>query len=183
MVAFLLLSLLMVMMFFIYRTGASAWKKSEAQMRLLQDAQVFTTRLSREAERGAHASVSLDPGPTAGTALSFLTCWNATTQQYEYDASARSPVWQKHLLLYYDSAAKEVLLREIPLAPVSTTAVPLAPLSGFRSGGRTLARNITNCSFSVQDRLLELQLTLELKRYGSPKLEQVQLPTRVFLRN
>jgi type II secretory pathway pseudopilin PulG len=183
MVGFGLLSLLTVLMFFVYKFGASAWKKSEAQTRLLQDAQVFTTLLSREAERTSHASVSLDPGPLTGTAVAFVSCWNTSTNRFEYDPAARGPVWQQHLLFYYDDVNQEVKVREIPLVPVSSTPIPLASIGSFRSAGRALARNVSGCTFSLQDRLLNLRLTLDVRRYGSPETEKLEVPTRVFFRN
>jgi len=183
MVALGLLSLMMVMMFFIYRQGASAWKKTEAQTQLLQNLQVFTNRLSRETERSIYASAAADPGPSTGTAVSMLSCWSDMNSRYDYSGLTRGPIWQKYLVFYYNNATQEVLLREIPLTPPGSTAVPLAGMAAFRTGGRALARNVTQCNFTLQDRLLEVQLELKLKRYGSPSLEVLQFPCRVFFRN
>ncbi|MEW6279273.1 MAG: hypothetical protein AB1758_11660 [Candidatus Eremiobacterota bacterium] len=177
-----LLCLLMLMMFFIYRVGASAWKKSEAQTQLLQEGQVVTGRLSREVERSVYDSASLDPGPNNGTAVAFLTCWNETANRYEYDAASRSPIWQRYEICYYDSATQEVRWTQAPFVP-STTPAPLGGLAGFRNGGRVLARNVTRCDFVLTDHVLELQLELQRKRYGSDDLEKVELPCRSVFRN
>ncbi len=183
MVAYMLLAILFLMMFFIYRTGASAWKKAEAQTQLLQEAQVVTGRLSREIERSVYASAGLDPGPGTGTAVAFLSCWNDATGEYDYDPGSRSPLWHKYLICYYNAATQEVFWTETPLVPPSSTPAPLAALATFRNGGKLLARNVTRCDFTLSEDMLELQLELSRKRYGSETLEVVQLPLRVFFRN
>lgn len=183
MVGFMLLTLLFGMLYFVYRTGAGAWKKSETQVELLQEAQVVTSRLSREVERSVYDSAEVDPGPNIGTAVAFLSCWNDATDQYDYDATSRSPIWHKYLICYYDAANQKVYWNETPLGSPTTAAAPLPALATYRSGGKLLASHVTRCDFTLSEEVLELQLELERKHYGSEKLEQIQLPTRVFFRN
>lgn len=183
MVAFGLLSLLMGMMFFIYRQGAAAWKKTEAQTQLLQQIQVFTTRLNREAERSSAVSAALDPGPLTGTALSLPSCWDHSTNRYDYSALSRAPVWHQHLIFYFNSATQEVFLREEPVLPPRSGPLPLAGLAAFRSGGKVMARGVSLCNFTLQNGLLEVEFELRMKRYGSEQPEVVRLPTRVYFRN
>ncbi|MCA9792811.1 MAG: hypothetical protein KC910_13485 [Candidatus Eremiobacteraeota bacterium] len=183
MVSMGLLVLLLGVMFLIYRTGANAWKKSEAQVQLVQDAQVVTARLSREVERSIYASACLDPGPNNGTAVSFLSCWNEATASYDYDPASRSPVWQKDVICYYDGPSREVRWTEVPLTPATPTASPLVGLAGLRAGGRVLARDVTACDFVLSPRVLEMRLQMERQRYGSGAPERVEIPCRMFFRN
>lgn len=182
-VSFFLLSLLFMMMFFIYRQGASAWKKSETQGELLQEAQAVTRKLTRDAERSSFASLTLDPAAPA-TAVAFASCWSPATMSHEYDPFGRSPVWQRFEIFYYDALAREVRWKEAPLPGAPTTTVgPLAGLAGLRSDGRVLARNVIRCDFTRGDHTLDFELELERKRYGSGRVERVELPARVYFRN
>lgn len=174
----LILSMMMAMMFLIYRQGANAWKKSEAQTDLVHSARGVSARLEREIERSIYDSASLD----AGTAVAFLSSYDDATQRYDYDAVNRTPVWHKYLICYYDAAAREVRWKEVPIAP-TTAPTPLAGLAGQRNGGVLLAKDVTRCDFVLSDRLLQLNLELQRKRYGSEAPESIRLPCSMFFRN
>ncbi|GMU51595.1 MAG: hypothetical protein AMXMBFR33_07410 [Candidatus Xenobia bacterium] len=137
-----LLSLLMVLMFAVYRTGANAWMKGDAQVSLIQDLRVVTERLAREVERSAYESATLDPGPNAGTALAFLSSWDEVAQRYDYDPAVGSPGWHKYFVCYYDAPAREVRWLEVALPTPTTTAAPLPGLASYRAGGRVLASQV-----------------------------------------
>lgn len=177
-----LLSGLMLMMFFIYQYGASAWKKGETETDLLQESQKLVARLQREAERSVYASASLDPGPDTGTAVAFLSCWDEATERFDVDPATGSPMWHEYHVFYYDGPSREVRWKRVPVAP-TVTPVPLAALAGERNGGRVLARDVVRCDFQLSEQLLGLELEIEKKRYGTPTPERLQLPVLIYLRN
>jgi hypothetical protein len=177
-----LLSGLMLMMFFIYQYGASAWKKGETETDLLQESQKLVARLQREAERSVYASASLDPGPNAGTAVAFLSCWDDATERFDVDPATGRPMWHEYHVFYYDGPSREVRWKRVPVAP-TVTPVPLAALAGERNGGRVLARDVVRCDFQLSEQLLGLELEIEKKRYGTPTPERIQLPVLIYLRN
>ena len=183
MVGFAILGFLLAMMFSVYRFGASAWKKGESQNELLQQAQVVTASLAHEVERSVFSSASVDPGPTVGSAIGMLNCWNSTLNRYEYDATAESQVWQRYVIFYHDAASNSVRRTETPLSPPSTTSVPLPGLAGHRTGGRQLALDASMCEFELSDQLLRFEIELERKRYGSEVPEKVTLSSLVYFRN
>lgn len=178
-----LLVLLMTAMFFLYQMGASAWKKGETQTELLQQAQMVTGRLEREVERSVYAATVLDPGPSSGTAVSLLSCWDEAAQRYDYDPATRSPVWHRYQICYFDAGAGVVYWKDVPLAPPSTTPLPMVGLAGQRTDGRVLARNVVTCDFRLSEQVLELQLALEKKRYGSQGPERIEVPATAMFRN
>lgn len=178
-----LLSLLMMLMFAVYRMGANAWMKGDAQVSLIQDLRVVTDRLAREVERSAYESATLDPGPNNGTALAFMSSWDEATQRYDYDPAVGSPVWHRYLVCYYDAPAREVRWVEVDLATPTTTAAPLPGLAGYRSGGRVLASQVDRCDFILTESLLETRLETSRKRYGSDIPEKLQLDGAAFFRN
>lgn len=182
-VGFLLLTLLLTGMFFVYQIGANAWKKGESQSNLVQSAQVFLARLGREVERSDAHGATLDPGPSTGTAVAILSCYDPVTQRDDFDPSLRSPIWHSYQVFYYDSARRQVLVREVPLPTPTTVASPLAGLAALRTEGRTLATDVDRCEFTLSPNLLEVQLELNQKRYGSRTPEHLELPGRMAFRN
>jgi hypothetical protein len=182
-VGFVLLTLLMAGMFFIYQIGANAWKKGETQGNLVQTAQVFLARLGREVERSDAHGATLDPGPATGTAVAILSCYDPVNQRDDFDPNVRSPIWHSYQIFYYDSATRQVLLREVPLPAPTTVASPLAGLAALRTGGRTLARDVDRCDFTLSPNLLDVRLEMNQKRYGSQAPEHFELPGRMAFRN
>ena len=182
-IALSMLSLLMVVMFSIFRMGAAAWKSGEADAELAQSAQVITDRLTKEAARSALASIALDPSTAPSTAISFLSPVDPVTNLPDYDGSVGSPVWHSQSVCYYDAATKEVRWRSIPLTSPTTTASPLATLASDRTGGSLLSQEVVECEFVLLDRVVEVYLTLERKRYGKETPDWLELRSSVCFRN
>ncbi len=188
MVGAAILSGLTLALFFIYRMGASAWKKGEAQTEMLQDLQGSIARLTREAERSTFVSVVTEPG-----AISFLSPLDANGV-IVYDPAGQKPVWQKYVVMYYDAPNEQVRWLEVPLAPGSPEmgqAEPIQlydaggsqPLSTYRVGGKVIASHITRCEFTAADGFVEVLLESTRKRYGSPAPEKFVLQSAAAFRN
>lgn len=190
MVAGSLFLLLGLVLFELYRVGASAWHKSDSQLDVLRNLQVVLTRVSREAQGSSLASESHD-----ATALSFLTAVKDSTGFVVAPVTFR-PVWQRYFVCYYDAGRQSVSVREEPLLPASPEASAPGPIDNFAgpsgtqplafycNSGREIARGITSFQASTTEPdLLELTLEGQQKRYGSKKLESIRLKTTVRMRN
>ena len=178
-----MLSLLMIVMFGIFRMGAAAWKSGEADAELAQSAQIVTDRLTKEAARSTLASIALDPPTPPSTALSFLSPVDPATSLPDYDGTVGSPVWHSQSVCYYDASKKEIRWKSIPLATPTTSVTPLVALASQRTGGTLLAEEVVECEFVVLDRIVEIYMTLERKRYGKETPDWLELRSSVCFRN
>lgn len=183
-----ILSGLTLALFFIYRMGASAWKKGEAQTEMLQDLQGSIAKLTREAERSTLVSLTIEPG-----AIAFLSPLDAAGQVV-YDPASQRPIWQRYVVMYYEPASQKVYWRVIPLAPGAPEmglaepiqdydAGGLQPLASYRAGGTVIATHISRCEFSVTDGLVQILLESTRDRYGSDRPERFLLESAVAFRN
>lgn len=183
MVAMTLLSILMVVMFLVYRTGAVAWKAGETEVQLSQAAQLVTDRIAREAARSSVASLSLDPPVAPSTAVAFLSLVSDTTGLPDYSASQRTPVWHSYSIFAYDAGKKEIRFKSLDLTSPQTATIPLSTLDVDRAGGGLLAGEVTNCEFFTNAQTLSVQLGLERKRYGKDQPDHFELHSVVVFRN
>lgn len=178
-----MLSLLMVLMFQVYRLGAAAWQSGEADVQLAQAAQLVTDRLTREVARSPFASVSLDPATPPATAIAFLSPMDPLDNIPDYDGPLRSAVWHSFSIVHHVAATKELRWRRLPLSTPTTTPTPLASLGLERNGGTLLAAEVTTCEFSLVDRTLELRLVMERQRYGKTDPDRMELRSSTCFRN
>ncbi len=180
-----LFTLLGLLLFQLYRVGASAWQKSDAELDLMRDLQVVLARLNRDAQGSTYGSLSRD-----ATALSFLTAVSSgSSPQFVVDPITFRPVWQRYLVYYYTPASQTLAVREEPMVPPATSAAPIEsvagqPLSSYCNSGRPLATHVTLFQVDVTDPdLLEVTLEGRKKRYGSERLETLRMKTTVRMRN
>lgn len=190
MVAGSLFMLLSLVLFELYRVGASAWQKSDSQVDVLRNLQTVLTHVSRDAQGSSFASQSNDP-----TALSFLTAVQGAAG-FVVDPTTFRPIWQGYRVYYYSPALKTVSVREEPLvagAPETSAAGPIEnyagpsgaqPLAFYCNSGRLLASGVTRFQVDVTaPDLIELTLEGQKKRYGSERLETLRLKSTVRMRN
>lgn len=194
------LSLLGLLTVALFRTGASGWKKLEAQSGLLADYEVLSSKLTREVQRSVAGSVSIGAYPD-GTTLSFLSAVD-DTGTFVIDTSDDpgfshdyKPVWQKYLIFNYDSNKREVTLNEVLLnagSPQAKAPAPIEtydagtgpkPLSSYRSGGRLLMKDVDACTFSLNNNILTLEVQGSRKRYGRIDPEKLQMKASANFRN
>ncbi len=179
--------LLLGMLFYIYRMGASAWMKADTQVELIGPLQVVNDRLEREVERSVYDSFSLD---SSGNGVAFLSAVDANGV-FHYDPVTEKPKWQKYLIFYYDPTAGEIRLREVSVVgtPQEDNPAPIEtfsgnPLSSYFTQGRVLARGVTSCMFSLTaDQQVVVEATAEKNRYGSSVPERVSLRGQAYFRN
>lgn len=177
------LGLLLAVTFAIYRTGASAWLKSDAKSELLQVAQVVTARVNREVEGSAYRSLELDPG---GKGIAFLTARDEHGI-FQYDPVKLTPKWQQYVVLYFDQAEKTLYRREVSIiglaqqdAAMPITSLGAGPLATYFQSGQPIGRGIDECRFSVgAEEQMVLELSASKNRYGSetPEKQSVRVVT------
>jgi hypothetical protein len=187
-VASFVLGMLFVLLFRIYQIGASAWKKGDAQPDLLQGMQVAKARLSVEIERSIYESLSLGPG---GNGLSFLSAVD-DTGVFRYDPVTLTPRWQKYVVVYFDAPNKNLMWttvsvvgtpQEMTPAPIEAFG-PMLPVQTYFTGGRPVARDLAVCTFAVTpDQLVSFTWIGQKKRYGSERLEKLELQSQLGFRN
>lgn len=188
-VSLCLLSLLMGLMFHIYRLGSMSWRKTEGQTELLHNCQVVTSRLAREVERSVYASASAGPG-----AVAFLSAVNVTTGEVSLNPTTMLARWQQYLVFYFDAPSRQVFLRNVallPSDPEGDTPRPIEqyatggpqPLANWLNQGKVLARDIYRCDFLLNDGTLTVSLEGEKPPVGNAPPEKLSLRTTTLFRN
>ncbi len=182
-----MLGLLVTVIFAIYRMGASALMKADAESELLQGLQNATRRFARDAEQTVYDSVTVAPD---GQAVSFLSAVYGTG--YAVDGNGR-PQWQRFVVYYYEPPSGRFLRREVelvaPLPVAETIEVTGLTLSDYTNSGALLARHVHDCEFRVDLQpptgtpILSLALGARKARYGREDEELVRLGTAVRMRN
>lgn len=190
-VACLVLALLGLLTIALFRTGASGWRKLEAQSTLLADYEVLEAKLSREAQRSCFVSASTTVGPN-GSTLAFLSAMN-DDGVFAIDPLSYQPVWQKYLVFYYDQNARRIYLAEVPLVPGSPEiSAPqrledydagTGSLEDYRHDGRLLMTDVDTCNFSLLDSILSFEIAGSRKRYGDTEPEILRMAGSAGFRN
>ena len=175
----------------LFRTGASGWKKLEAQSTMLADYEVLQAKLSREAQRSTFVSASTETDAD-GTTLAFLSAVD-DSGEFVLDNGTFNPLWQKYLVFYYESSTRNVYLSEVPLAPgspESTSPEPLefydagsGKLKDYRTGGRLLMTDVDVCNFTLDNTMLITEIEGSRLRYGDSEPEELKMITSVAFRN
>jgi Prokaryotic N-terminal methylation motif len=189
-VASFVLGLLGLLTVALFRTGASGWKKLEAQSTMLADYEVLNTKISREAQRSVYGSASTDVGAN-GPTLAFLSALDddgvfVLSDTYE-------PVWQKYLVFYHDQAKRSVYFAEVPLikdSPEIKVPGPLQNYDGgspdldkYRTDGRLLMTDVDRCTFTLAGTMLTVEIEGSRKRYGDSKPETLEMINSTAFRN
>jgi type II secretory pathway pseudopilin PulG len=198
-VASLILGLLGLLTVVLFRTGASGWKKLEAQSGLLADYEVFNEKLSREVQRSNFGSAyAADTPDDTGTTLAFLSAMD-DNGNFALDtgpgppAPTYEPEWQKYLVFYWDKPARRIYLNEVKLAagsPEVNTPVPIEMYSAgtgnindYRTGGRLLMTDVDNCRFELDNFMLTVEVGASKRRYGDEQPETLNMVNSVGFRN
>lgn len=180
-VASMILGLLMAAQFFIFRSGAGAWSKSDVQADLIRVAQTVSARVNRLVEPSTFQSASVDP---AGNGVAFLSAVDASGR-FSYDPVTNLPKWQKYVIFYYDSTSQVIAQREVGVVGLSQENIPQPIVSlgsgtetAYFSSGRPFAREVDSCrfSFTPDDQLL-VEIIMQKTRYGkdTPEKQSVRV--------
>lgn len=189
-----LLGLLTVVLF---RTGASGWKKLEAQSGLLADYEVFNEKLSREVQRSNFSSASkADTPDDTGTTLAFLSAMDDNGEfalDTDSPAPTFEPVWQRYLVFYWDKPSGRLYLNEVKLvagSPEMNAPEPLelydagtGDINDYRTGGRLLMTSVDKCQFKLEDMMLTVEIGAKKSRYGDEQPEALDMINSVSFRN
>ena len=191
-VASVVLGLLGLLTVALFRSGASGWKKLEAQSTMLADYEVLTAKISKEVQRSVVASVDIDSPGVNGPTLSFLSAMD-NNGVFALDTTTFKPRWQKYLIFYFDQANRKLYLNEVELIPGSPEADAPEPLPSYdaftgniedyRNGGRLLMTDLDTCTFTLNNSLIEVEVSGTRKRYGDEKPEKLHMICRAAFRN
>lgn len=183
-----LLGLLTVVLF---RTGASGWKKMEAQSGLLADYEVFNEKITREVQRSTFASAFTDSDPTEGTTFAFLSAMDDTGTFVTNDAF--EPQWQKYLIFYWDRPNRRLYMTEEKLvagSPEIDNPKPLNEygeftgiLADYRTGGRLLMTDVDSCLFDTDNFMVTIEVGATKVRYGDKVPETLNMVNSIAFRN
>lgn len=187
------LSLLGLLTLALFQTGASGWKKMEAQSGLLADYEVLAGKLVREVQRSVAASASTGTF-SDGDAVSFLSALDDTGTFVLDTGGSYKPVWQRYLIFNYDKNKRQVLLSEVKLVPGSPEALAPEPIENYDAGlhslaayrtgeGRLLMSDVDSCSFTITDAILTTEIRGSRKRYGREDPEKLHMKASVAFRN
>lgn len=190
-VASMVLGMLGLLTVVLFRTGASGWKKMEAQSGLLADYQVLESKLGREVRRSVFGSASA-MSDTNGTTVIFLSAMD-DSGNFAVDEDTYEPRWQKYLVFYWDRAARRVYLNEVKLAAgsdeiehpgqIEDYADWTGNLEDYRKKGRLLMTDVDECTFTLADTMLTLELSATKKRYGDEAPEKLDMLNSIAFRN
>ena len=172
----------------IYVRGSALWAKTEAQSDIEQTLQSALALFSKDLAGSSLNSLTVDPTER------MVSIPSARDAQGEvvFDAATRRLMWQRYYLYYYEQGQQTLHRRNLDMSAPTQNPVSL-PLHDFGAGpqaipryradGRPIAREVTEMECDLADGLVTLRLTGERKRYGSERLERVQLETVVYPRN
>lgn len=180
-----LAGLLLTATVLVYAMGARAWVKTETQVDLLQKIQLTLARFTEDGQASRASAVSVDP---VAQVVSFPRATDLLTGQAIFDPGQGRLIWQGYTVYYYDSVARAVFRRDVPLITPTLDPVPLEsfegqPLGYYKVGGRELTNHIV--AFEPEDRggVVRLRVAGEQARPGSTALEKVGLEASVKPRN
>lgn len=193
MVTCVIFSILMVLLFFAYRMGASAWRKADTESELLQNLQVATRKIARPLEASTSPSVTLSVSPSL-TAISYLSAVDGAGN-FAVQPGTIKPEWQHYEVFYYVPSEGQLYQTAVDLLPGSpertspgpienfTSASGKHPLSSYCTTGRVIARHLTDFTVQSVDNMVTIEVEGQMKRYGSGRLEQLRLRSATHLRN
>lgn len=190
-------SFLLVTLFMVYRTGADAWMKSDANSELLGKAQVLTSKISRAVERSSYQSLAINR--SAPDAVSFLSPLDSNGV-FQYDSYRNRPLWQEYLFFYRDRVTGDVRVntRSVVGTPAEITPLRVGPTSWRRQfdltpdlvGGKLLVDNSVSLDFRIlpvarADRLNNnerLEMTLVVQKEVRGRTDPRTLESRTIMK-
>lgn len=192
-VAATVLSLLSLLTLALFKTGASGWRKLEAQSGLLADYEVLAGKLTKEIQRSVGVSASTGSFPDGDT-VAFLSAVDDTGTFTLDTSGSYEPVWQKYLIFNYDKTKRQVTLAEVKLLPGSPEALAPEPIETYDAGllslaayrateGRLLMKDVDSCTFSLANSILTMEITGSRKRYGREDPETLHMKASAAFRN
>ena len=158
---------------------------------MLADYEVLTAKITKEVQRSVVASVFTDVGVN-GPTLSFLSAID-NNGVFALNTTTLKPHWQKYLIFYFDQANRKLYLNEEKLivgSPEADTPEPLPSydaftgnLEDYRKGGRLLMTDLDTCTFTLNNRMIEVEVSGTRQRYGDEKPEKLHMICRAAFRN
>ncbi|MGE0494900.1 MAG: type II secretion system protein J [Vulcanimicrobiota bacterium] len=182
----LITGLLLAMLFAIFRTGASAWHKTDAQADLTGSLQRIGARFVACLEQADLQTVQVSPDRRI---LAAVVATDAAGNLHR-DANG-DLLWQRYVLFWWDSVRQEVYTRELPHANIPQgeflTDVDLGsgpqPLSFYANSGRRLAGEITDFEVGYTGQIATMRAVGTHQRYGSERAETVEMQFAARPRN
>lgn len=181
-----LLTLLSGLVFFIFDIGSTAWRQTDVGSQIRKQAAVVVGDITRQAERSAFSSLSLD-----GEAVSFLTALD-NSGQIELGPDGKL-LWKAYLIYYRDSAEGLVLKTRHDLTTALMAPVPIEdyddgsgtkPLSDYLFNGRRLAQDVELFQpTSSADQRLEIEIKLSRLGTRNRVPAEFTLASSVLFRN
>lgn len=169
-VSFSLLGLLFTFVFAVYRVGAAAWLKGDANAELLGRVQALSSKIGREAERSSSSSLSIalsDIDPNL-KGCAFMSAVDANGV-FQYDPGTTAPRWGFADVYYFDISGQRVYAARQALVGADRIAVSkdygerflLEPYPSTRNplpdrftSGQPIANGIKNIDFRALDRVI-----------------------------
>lgn len=181
-----LLVLLLGMITFTFQIGASAWRKTDTQSDLLQDLEKVGALWVREACGTRQLSLC-----SSGTAMALPQAIDDLLD-YEVSLPSGSLIYRRYRLYYWDSASREVRLRNLPFAapvpcPPRLDSVDLGSgvqsINFYCTGGKALARDVDQFQVHKNGNLWSIDIQARRTRYGRTDPEEVRVTFSAFPRN
>lgn len=181
MVYSLLLGLLMTGVYSAFYISRAYYDSAQGTTEVQQECLKALNGISRVLGQGNSSTVVVQSSPIVGfRILSART----TTGVYAHEASSGNVQWQRWAVVYYDSAAKEVRLKEVTGTGLPGTQVPNNPpaitaVASDGSGFKPLGRQISNLALSFTPATpntaalmsFTIESTVQSQRFGTNKIE------------
>lgn len=179
--AFFLLSLLMLALDRLLMLGIRTWRDQEKRGEAQSQAQVAMARISRELERSSPASVSVAPD-----GLAFLSALN-DQGAFQMDAFGQ-PIWQRFVIYYRTAGAlyrRELALPIPQSAPLTVESHTGAALTTLYAGGKELVQGavLFEPTRPAGSERVEIRLATDRVRRASQAVMHLELRGSILPRN
>jgi hypothetical protein len=190
MIGMTLLGMLLTAIFWLYSSGAAAWGKADDKIEVLREMQLATTRMEQQIEQSIYSTLSIQAAPPA---VSFASADDASGS---FTTNVDLAVWQRYIVVYYDATKKTLEGFGKPFNIPTSTANPIEAWN-FGSGvhplgfylatptteNRFTIRNVVNCRFVGEDRLLITELEAHSDQHGRTGGGTFKIRSVAYFRN
>jgi len=173
-----LFGLLLSALFNIFIPGLRIFKVGSVRSEIQNTVDFSLRRLNLELSSSANACVTINSADIYDVSglphsIAFLSAYKDGTIQLDYN-TCTMPVWQKHVIYYYDKASRELRRKEIFLSDVSPFAKPLSHqqlydvcVDDVTYKYTVIAKNISSLSiYRTGSSLIKIEVGVEKKDLG-----------------
>jgi hypothetical protein len=189
MIGMTLLGMLLTAIFWLYSSGAAAWGKADDKIEVLRELQLATTRMERQIEQSIYSTLTIQAAPPA---VSFAS---ADDDSGAFATQVDQALWQRYRIIYYDATKKTLEGFAKPFLPTSA-AKPIEawdfgsginPLGFYvaspTTDNRFTIRDVVNCRFVGEDRLLVTELEAHSDQHGRTGGGTFKIRSAAYFRN